>query len=127
MGKSEIRGYLYVLIGSTLWGVSSVVAKYSLFISPMKIITGGYSLKIWIAFLYIAIFSTLIPFGLYFKGVERIRATRANITSTWEPVVAGYLAYLVLAEVLHPLQVLVRQPGPPLAERLLSWTFGPGK
>jgi hypothetical protein len=31
MRKSEIRGYLYILIGTTLWGVSSVVAK-SLFI-----------------------------------------------------------------------------------------------
>jgi hypothetical protein len=31
MKKNEIRGYLYILIGTTLWGVSSVVAK-SLFI-----------------------------------------------------------------------------------------------
>ena len=31
MEKSELRGYLYILIGATLWGVSSVVAK-SLFI-----------------------------------------------------------------------------------------------
>src|SRR5512139_3953821 len=31
MSKSEFRGYLYILIGATLWGVSSVVAK-SLFI-----------------------------------------------------------------------------------------------
>lgn len=27
MEKTEIRGYLYILIGATLWGVSSVVAK----------------------------------------------------------------------------------------------------
>ena len=27
MGKREIRGYLYILIGTTLWGISSVVAK----------------------------------------------------------------------------------------------------
>ena len=27
MSKGEIRGYLYILIGATLWGVSSVVAK----------------------------------------------------------------------------------------------------
>jgi drug/metabolite transporter (DMT)-like permease len=72
----------------------------------MKVITGDYSLKIWMAFLYIAIFSTLIPFGLYFKGIERIRATRASITATWEPVVAGITAYFVLEEVLFPLQVL---------------------
>jgi drug/metabolite transporter (DMT)-like permease len=38
--------------------------------------------------------------------MERIRATRASITSTWEPVVAGVAAYFVLGEVLYPLQVL---------------------
>jgi drug/metabolite transporter (DMT)-like permease len=58
------------------------------------------------AFLYIAIFSTLIPFGLYFKGIERVRATRASITATWEPVVAGITAYLVLGEIMSPLQVM---------------------
>jgi drug/metabolite transporter (DMT)-like permease len=57
------------------------------------------------AFLYIAIFSTLIPFGLYFKGIERIRSTRASITATWEPVVAGLTAYFVLGEMLYPLQI----------------------
>jgi len=72
----------------------------------MKFVTGGYSLKMWLAFIYIAIFSTLLPFGFYFKGIERVRATRASITATWEPVVAGFAAYIVLGEVLYPLQVL---------------------
>jgi drug/metabolite transporter (DMT)-like permease len=72
----------------------------------MKVIAEGYSFKIWMAFLYIAIFSTLIPFGLYLKGIEQIRATRASITATWEPVVAGVTAYFVLGEVLFPFQVL---------------------
>jgi drug/metabolite transporter (DMT)-like permease len=79
---------------------------YWILISPMKVISEGYSFKIWMAFLYIAIFSTLIPFGLYFKGIEQIRATRASITATWEPVVAGITAYFVLGEALFPLQVL---------------------
>jgi drug/metabolite transporter (DMT)-like permease len=79
---------------------------YWILISPMKVLTQGYSFKIWMAFLYIAIFSTLIPFGLYFKGIERVRATRASITATWEPVVAGITAYFVLGEGLFPLQVL---------------------
>ena len=30
---------------------------------------------------------------------------RASITSTWEPVMAGVTAYLVLGEVLYPLQM----------------------
>jgi drug/metabolite transporter (DMT)-like permease len=72
----------------------------------MKFITGGYTPKMWLAFIYIAIFSALIPFGFYFKGIERVRATRASITATWEPVVAGFAAYMALGEILYPLQVL---------------------
>lgn len=89
-----------------LYGFGFSAVFYWILISPMKIITGGHSIKVWMAFFYIAIFSTLIPFGFYFKGVERIRATRASITATWEPVVAGFTAYFVLGEVLYPLQVL---------------------
>jgi drug/metabolite transporter (DMT)-like permease len=89
-----------------LYGFGFGAVFYWILISPMKVISKGYSFKIWMAFLYIAIFSTLIPFGLYFKGIERIRATRASITATWEPVVAGVTAYFVLGEALFPLQVL---------------------
>jgi drug/metabolite transporter (DMT)-like permease len=89
-----------------LYGFGFGAVFYWILISPMKVIAEGYSFKIWMAFFYIAIFSTLIPFGLYFKGIERIRATRASITATWEPVVAGMTAYFVLGEVLYPLQVL---------------------
>jgi len=88
-----------------LYGFGFAAVFYSILISPVKIISGGHSLKVWIAFVYIAIFSTLIPFGLYLKGIEHIRATRASITATWEPVVAGMTAYFVLGEVLLPLQV----------------------
>lgn len=89
-----------------LYGFGFGVLFYWILISPMKFITGSYSLKMWITFLYIAIFATLIPFGFYFKGIERVRATRASITATWEPLIAGFAAYIVLGEVLYPLQVL---------------------
>jgi drug/metabolite transporter (DMT)-like permease len=89
-----------------LYGFGFGAVFYCVLISPMKVITEGYSFKIWMAFLYIAIFSTLIPFGLYFKGIERVRATRASITATWEPVMAGMTAYFVLGEVLSSLQVV---------------------
>jgi drug/metabolite transporter (DMT)-like permease len=89
-----------------LYGFGFAAVPYSILISPVKIISAGHSLNVWIAFAYIAIFSTLIPFGLYLKGIEHIRATRTSITATWEPVVAGMTAYFVLEEVLFPLQVL---------------------
>jgi drug/metabolite transporter (DMT)-like permease len=89
-----------------LYGFGFGAIFYWMLISPIKILNQAYSFKIWMAFLYIAIFSTLIPFGLYFKGIERVRATRASITATWEPVVAGITAYFVLGEMLFPLQVV---------------------
>ncbi len=89
-----------------LYGFGFGALFYWILISPMKFITAGFPLKMWLVFVYIAIFATLLPFGFYFKGVERIRATRATITATWEPVVAGLTAYIFLGEVLYPLQVL---------------------
>ena len=89
-----------------LYGFGFGAVFYWILISPIKILNQGYSFEVWMAFLFIAIFSTLIPFGLYFKGMERVRATRASITATWEPVVAGITAYFVLGEILFPLQVL---------------------
>ena len=76
------------------------------FVSPVQIVTQGHSLKMWMAFLYIAIFQTLIPFGLYFKGIDRIRATRASIMSAWEIIAGALSAYVVLGERLNPLQIM---------------------
>lgn len=89
-----------------LYGFGFGAVLYWILFSPLKIFTAGHSPKMWMAFIYIAIFSTLIPFGLYFKGIEYMRATRTSIIATWEPVVASITAYIVLGEILFPLQVL---------------------
>jgi drug/metabolite transporter (DMT)-like permease len=49
---------------------------------------------------------TVIPFGLFLQGMKYIRATRASITSTLEPVVAGVVSYLLLGENLLSLQII---------------------
>ena len=48
----------------------------------------------------------MIPFALFFMGINHIRSTRASITATLEPIAAGFLAYLFLGEGLAPLQVV---------------------
>jgi len=100
-GLKKYDGWTLILYG---FGFATVF--YWVIVSPMKLITGGYTLNMWMAFIYIGIFATLLPFGFYFKGIERIRATRASITATWEPMVAGFTAYIILGEVLYPLQIL---------------------
>ena len=47
----------------------------------------------------------ILPFGLYYEGINRIRSTRASITSTVEPIVAGVLSFVFLGEVMGPLQI----------------------
>jgi drug/metabolite transporter (DMT)-like permease len=89
-----------------LYGLGAGGLFYCVLNSPIEIVSAGYSFKTWMAFFYIATFATLIPFALYFKGIERIRVTRASIIANWEPVMAGLSAYFLLEEVLEPLQVL---------------------
>jgi len=36
---------------------------------------------------------TILPFGLYFMGINYIRSTRALITATLEPISAGFMAF----------------------------------
>ena len=73
---------------------------------PFQYLWAGYTLQQWGWMLYISVIGTLIPFGLFFVGVNHIRSTRATITATLEPISAGVMAYLFLGETLESLQVL---------------------
>ena len=73
---------------------------------PLGSFRGGYGILSWGYVLYIAVFGTVLPFGLYNVGIASIAATHASITATLEPVFAGLMAYALLGEVLEPLQIL---------------------
>ncbi len=73
---------------------------------PFHYLVAGFTLTQWIGLIYIAVFGTALPFGLYFVGINYIRSTRASITATLEPISAGFIAYLFLGEALAPLQIL---------------------
>ena len=74
--------------------------------APLAALRQSYSLVEWFWIIYIAVFGTVVPFGLYFEGVSLIRSTRASITATLEPITAGVVAYLFLGETMQPLQLL---------------------
>ena len=59
-----------------------------------------------VAVLYIAIVTTVIPFGAFLAALHYIDATKASVTSTIEPVIAAVLSFLVLGETLDGLQIL---------------------
>ncbi len=73
---------------------------------PFHFVSAGYTGAQWLAIGYVAVAGTLLPFGLYFVGVNHIRSTRASIAATLEPIAAAALAFLFLGEALSPPQTL---------------------
>lgn len=60
----------------------------------------------WLQFFYIAGIATILPFGLYFKGLQNLSAFRAGLIGTLEPVVGAISAFFFLGELLTRTQIL---------------------
>jgi drug/metabolite transporter (DMT)-like permease len=88
------------------YGFAAAALFWAVFVPPWKIAAAGYSSTQWILFAAVAVFSVLIPFGLFYRGVERLEAWRAALTAMLEPVVAAVAAWAFLGEGLRPLQWL---------------------
>ena len=56
--------------------------------------------------LIFSIASMLIPFSLYFTGLQHLDATRAIVTACLEPVWAILLTAMILGELVTPIQVV---------------------
>ncbi len=74
--------------------------------SPFGYLWASYTPVQWCWILYVVIVGTILPFGLYFVGINYVRSTRAMITATLEPISAGIMAYFFLGEELEALQLL---------------------
>ncbi|RJQ57279.1 MAG: EamA family transporter [Desulfobacteraceae bacterium] len=79
---------------------------WNLLQAPFGAFTKTYSPVQWGLILYIALLGTILPFGLYFEAIRRIRATHASIAATLEPITAGLVSFIFLGESMEPLQLL---------------------
>jgi drug/metabolite transporter (DMT)-like permease len=91
------------------------VLFYSLFLAgvsinlaygPLAIAGQGRSAEQWLLIVYVAVFGTLLPYGLFSIGVSRIRSTRAIITATLEPISAAVMAFFLISELLSGMQMM---------------------
>ncbi|HOP34969.1 MAG TPA: EamA family transporter [Syntrophales bacterium] len=73
---------------------------------PFQYFRAAYTPRQWLVLLYVVMAGTILPFGLYFMGVNYIRSTRTMITATLEPISAAFMAFFLLGEVLEPLQAM---------------------
>ena len=92
---------------TTLTYAIGAAAVFWLFVNPpWKIAAAHYSLAQWVFLLVFAMTSALVPFSLYFTGLQYLDATRAIVTSCLEPVFAILFAAAFVAESIHGLQVV---------------------
>ncbi len=91
--------------GLLFWGMAMGSLVWAVLRPPWVVLAQPWSLGDWAFFLYLALFSSVVPFGLFLTGLRHIGPTSAVITATLEPVWAGLLAFVLLGERLGPLQV----------------------
>ena len=60
--------------------------------------------QVWWRIAVLGVFSTLVPFSLFYAGLRRVPATEAGVLATLEPVVAVVSAWVFLGERLLPVQ-----------------------
>ncbi len=78
----------------------------NIMLEPLGFLRYDYDTRQWWYIMYIVVMGTIIPFGLYFIGINHIRSTRASITATLEPIAAAFMAFFLLGEIPGHLQVL---------------------
>ncbi len=60
----------------------------------------------WALISYMVILGTVVPFALVLQSLRHLRATQASVVGMTEPVIASLIAFVLLGEVLTPVQVL---------------------
>jgi drug/metabolite transporter (DMT)-like permease len=103
---SEYGMRKYRLWTVLLYGMLFAALMWNILHPPLEAILQEYSAVQWGWILFIGIAGTVLPFGLYFEGIKRIRPTHASITATLEPISAGVIAGIFLGEVMLPLQIV---------------------
>jgi len=89
-----------------LYTLASATAFWIVVNPPWKIVAAQYEAGQWLFLVVFAMTSVLLPFSLYFAGLQHLDATSAIVGSCLEPVFSIVIAAVVLGEGVRPLQAL---------------------
>jgi drug/metabolite transporter (DMT)-like permease len=87
------------------WGMGGGSLLWLFLRPPWVSLAQSFTAGDWLFFLYLAVFSGALPFGLFLMGLRHIGTTSAVITAMAEPVWASLLAFAILGEGLSFVQV----------------------
>ena len=89
-----------------LYTLASAAAFWIMVNPPWKIAAAHYDGWQWLFLLVFAITSVLLPFSLYFAGLQHLEPTNAIVASCLEPVFSILIAAIALGETVRPLQTV---------------------
>ena len=89
-----------------IFTLGSAAAFWLIVNPPWKIVAAHYGRAEWAFLLVFAITSVLLPFSLYFAGLQHLDATSAIVASCLEPVFSIIIAAIALGEVVRPIQTV---------------------
>jgi drug/metabolite transporter (DMT)-like permease len=89
-----------------VWGLGFAALFWLVVLGPQPIVRIVTDPPVLAAVLFVAVVSTVIPFGGFLLALHYIPPTNATVTSTVEPVIAGVGALLLFGESLTVLQLV---------------------
>jgi drug/metabolite transporter (DMT)-like permease len=130
LGKGDLKGAIFALVACFLWALYTIMAKPMLDKhSPLKVTTysmltgsimlcgfvpfyldlkevAALSSVGWVSLIYSIVFSIVIAFFLWYRGVSKIGASRTIIYQYSVPVFGALSAFLILHERLYWSQLI---------------------
>ena len=105
-------------VSLTMWGFGAAALFWAIvqpwWSFPWETLTGvgyplgaeGASVPIWALCTYMVVLGTVVPFWLIVVSLHHIRASQASVIGMTEPLLASFIAWVALGEVLTPVQLL---------------------
>jgi len=87
------------------YGLAFAAAFWLVALGPADVLGAFKEPALALAVLYVALFSTIIPFTAFLAALHHIAPTNATVTATLEPVLAAVGAYFLFGETLSVLQI----------------------
>lgn len=118
-GDRQVRGaHPRDPVSLTMWGMGFAALFWAIaqpvWGFPFDVLAGsiqvlgpaGPSVPVAVPATWMVVLGTLVPFSLVVLSMQHLRASQASVTGMTEPVIAAVIAWVVLGQVLAPVQIL---------------------
>lgn len=89
-----------------VYGLGFAALFWLAWLGPARVISVFADTRSAAAVLFMAVVSTIVPFGAFLVALKHIQPTNATVTSTIEPVIAGAGAFVLFGESLSVTQLV---------------------